>query len=135
MGWCKWGVDSGIGPGCEGWGGIMSILVVSLDSLCRWQVQVSVYFDRRIPTHLRCTQCSIMVHLIDICFLSCICLWQISQIHTCVCVVVGPGFVSTPAFMRSSASHPSDPHGRFVKINCTSGHHCWGSEVSTKLAQ
>ena len=27
--------------------------------------------------HLRCTQCSILVHLIDICFLTCICLWQI----------------------------------------------------------
>ena len=32
-------------------------------------------------------------------------LWHISQIQTCLCVVVGPEFVSTsPAFMRSSAS-------------------------------
>ena len=29
-------------------------------------VQVSVYYDRRIPAHLRCTQCSILLHLIDI---------------------------------------------------------------------
>ena len=118
-----------------------------------------------IPAHLRCTQCSILLHLIDICFLSCICLQQILQIQTClcvvvgpgfivvvvflprpmegmgrlqfsdlftelpvspqaagvvgtnrdlcVCVVVGPGFVSTsPAFMRSSASHPTGSHGR-----------------------
>ena len=36
---------------------------VSLDSLCRWQVQVSVYCARRIHAHLRCTQCSIMLHL------------------------------------------------------------------------
>ena len=31
--------------------------------------------------YLRCTQCSIVFHLIDICFLTCICLWQISQIQ------------------------------------------------------
>ena len=39
------------------------------------QVQVSVYCARRIPAHLRCTQCSILLQLIDICFLSCICSW------------------------------------------------------------
>ena len=89
----------------------MSVCVVSLDSLCRWQVQVSVNCARRIPVHLRCTQCSIMLHLIDICFLTCIWQWQISQIQTCLRVVVGPGLVSTsPAFMRSIASHPAGPH-------------------------
>ena len=36
----------------------MSVVVLCLDSLCRWQVQVSVYCARRIPAHLRCTQCS-----------------------------------------------------------------------------
>ena len=82
---------------------VMSVCVVNLDYLCLWQVQVSVYCDRRIPAHLRCTQCSI----IDICFLTCICLWQISQIQTCLRVVFGPGLVSTsPVFMRSIASHP-----------------------------
>ena len=40
------------------------------------------------------------VHLNDICLLTCICLWQISQIQTYLRVVVGPGLVSTsPAFM------------------------------------
>ena len=68
---------------------------VSLDSLCRWQVQVSVYCAWRIPAHLRCTQCSILLHLMDICFLTCICLWQISQIQTFLFKVVGPGLVST----------------------------------------
>ena len=29
--------------GLKGWGGAMSVKVVSPDSLCRWQVQVSVY--------------------------------------------------------------------------------------------
>ena len=87
-----------------------------MDSLCRWQVQVSVYCARRIPAHPRCTQCSIMLHLIDICFLTCICLWQISQIQPCLRVVVGPGLVSTsPAFMRSIASHPAGPHGRLAQ--------------------
>ena len=52
----------------------------------------------------------------DICFLLCICLWQISQIQTCLCVVVGPEFVSTsPAFMRSSANHAAGAHGRLVQ--------------------
>ena len=55
---------------------------MSLDSLCRWQIQVSVYCAWRIPAHLRCTQYSILLHLMDICFLTCICLWQISQIQT-----------------------------------------------------
>ena len=33
-------------------GGVMS---VRMDSLCRLQVQVSVYCVGRIPAHLRCT--------------------------------------------------------------------------------
>ena len=37
-------------------GGVMSAWAVSLDSLCRWQAQVSVYCPWRIPAHLRCTQ-------------------------------------------------------------------------------
>ena len=86
---------------------------VSLDSLCRWQVQVSVYCAWRIPAHLRCTQCSILLHLMDICFLTCICLWQISQIQTFLFRVVGPGLVSTsPTFVSNSASHPAGPHAQ-----------------------
>ena len=81
--------------------------------MCRWHVQVSVYCAWRIPAHLRCTQCSILLHLMDIFFLTCICLWQISHIQTCLFKVVGPGLVSTsPAFMSSSASHPAGPHDR-----------------------
>ena len=86
---------------------------MSLDSLCRWQVQVSVYCAWRIPAHLRCTQCSILLHLMDICFLTCICLWQIWQIQTFLVKVVGPGLVSTsPAFVSSNASHPAGPHAQ-----------------------
>ena len=85
----------GSGSGEVGW----CYVCVSLDSLCRWQVQVSVYCARWIPAHLS--------------FLSCICLWQISQIQTCLCVVIGPGFVSTsPAFMWSSGSHRAGPVNR-----------------------
>ena len=57
-----------------------------------------------------------MLHHIDICFLICICLWPISQIPTCLRVVVGPELVSTlPAFMKSIASHPAGSHGRLLK--------------------
>ena len=53
-----------------------------------------------------------MLHLMDICFLTCICLLNISQIQTGLFNVVEPGLVSTsPAFVRSSASHPASPHG------------------------
>ena len=97
-------------------GGVKSVFVVSLDSLCLWQVQVSVNCAKRIPAHLRCTQCPILLHLIDICFLTCICLWEISLIQTCLCDVVGPGLVSTsPAFMGSITSHPAGPHGRLAQ--------------------
>ena len=71
----------------------MSVCVVGLDSLWRWQVQLSVYCARRIPAHLRVTQCSIFLHHIDIYFLTCICLWHISQ--TFLGVVVGAGLVAT----------------------------------------
>ena len=64
----------------EGVSGVMHVCVVSLDYLCIWQDQGSVYRAWRIPTHLRCTQCSILFHNIDIDFLTYICLWQISQI-------------------------------------------------------
>ena len=103
----------GLDQGQERWGDIMSVCGVSLDFLCRWQVQVSVYCAWRIPAQLRCTHCSILLHLMDICFLTCICLWQISQIQTCLFKVVGPGLVLTsPVFVSSSASHPAGPHAK-----------------------
>ena len=104
--------------------------------MCRWQVQVSVYCAWRIPAHLRCTQCSILLHLMDICFLTCICLWQISQIQTLLFRVVGPGLVSTsPAFVSNSASHPAGPHGRHAPKNGKPGPYCWGRGGSTQSAQ
>ena len=97
------GLDQG--QGAVGW----CYVCVSLDSLYRWQV--SVYCAWWIPAHLRCTQCSILLHLMDIYFLTCICLWQISRIQTGLFKVVRPGLVSTsPAFVSSSASHPVGPH-------------------------
>ena len=117
-------VGKGLGPGSGGVGWCY-VCVVSLDSLCRWQVQVSVCGAWRIPAHLRCTQCSILVHLKDICLLTCICLWQISQIQTHL-FNVGPGLVSaSPAFVRSSASLPAGTHDRLAQ-NGKSGPHCWG---------
>ena len=95
-----------------------------------------MYCAWRIPAHLRCTQCSILLHLMDICFLTCICLWQISQIQTFLFRVVGPGLVSTsPVFVSNSASHPAGPHGRHAQKNGKSGPHCWGRGGSTQFAQ
>ena len=69
---CGEWVGRGLGPGSGGVG--CCYVCVSLDSLCRWQIQVSVYCAWRIPAHLRCTQCSILLYLMDICFITCICL-------------------------------------------------------------
>ena len=102
----------GFGPGS----GALGWCYVYVRCESGWQVQVSVYCAWRIPAHLRCTQCSIVLHLIDICFLTCICLWQISQIQTSLFKVVGPGLVSTsPGFVSGSASHPAGPHGRHAQ--------------------
>ena len=99
--------------------------------MCRWQVQVSVYCAR----HLRCTQCSILLHLIDIFFLTCICLWQISQIQTCFRVVVGPGLVSTsPVFLEALPVIQRVRMSGFPKKTVI-GPHCWGREGSTQYAQ
>ena len=107
---------------------------MSLDSLCRWQVQVYVYCASRIPAHLRCTKCSILLHLMDICFLTCICLWQISQIQTCWFKVVGPGLVSTsPAFVSSSASHPAGPHGLHTQKTVNRAPSAGGGKVRHNL--
>ena len=109
---------------------------MSLDSLCRWQVQVSVYCAWRIPAHLRCTQCSILLHLMDICFLTCICLWQISQIQTFLFKVVGPGLVSTsPAFVSKQRQPSSGSAWPACPKNGKSGPHCWGRGGSTQFAQ
>ena len=56
----------GLDQGRERWGGVMSVCGVSLDSPCIWQVQVSVYCAWRIPAHMRCTPCSILLPLMDI---------------------------------------------------------------------
>ena len=62
----------------------------------------------------------VVLCLSELWFLTCICLWQISQIQTRLFNVVGPGLVSTlTAFVRSSASHPADPHGQFAQITVT----------------
>ena len=87
LGWhgCEWmrglclGFTNPVGTGgvldvcvCLGCGG--GGVVLCLCYLSRWQVQVSVYCAWRIPAHRRCTQCSILLHLMDISFLTCICL-------------------------------------------------------------
>ena len=65
---CVCGLDHGL----EGW--CYVCVSCELDYLCIWQVQVYVYCAWRIPAHLRCTQCSILLHIMDICFIAYICL-------------------------------------------------------------
>ena len=109
---------------------------MSLDYLCRWQVQVSEYCAWRIPAHMRCTQCSILLHLMDICFLTCICLWQISQIQTFLFRVVGPGLVSTsPRFLEQQRQPSSGSAWPACPKNDKSRPHCWGRRGSTQFAQ
>ena len=109
---------------------------MSLDSLCRWQVQVSVYCAWRIPAHLKCTQCSILLHLMDICFLTCICLWQISHIQTRLFSVVGPGLVlDITRFCEQQRQPSSGSAWPACPKNGKSDPHCWGREGSTQFAQ
>ena len=96
----------GLYHGLGGWGGVMSVCVVSLDYLCRWQVQVSVYCARRIPAHLRRTQCSILLHLIDIC------------LYLSVADIANPDLLACGSRTWISfdiASHPARPHNRFAQ--------------------
>ena len=90
----------GLDQGLEGW----CYVCVRCESgfSVYWQVQVSVYCAWRISAHLRYTQCSILFHLMDICFLRCICLWQISQIHTCRTWICLDNII---LFFRSSAKN------------------------------
>ena len=97
----RWGV--GVGSWARE-SGVMSVCIVSLDIWCRWQVEASVC----------CTQCSVAPYqyLLPTVYLSLADIVNPDFLR----VVVGPGFVSTsPALMRSSASHPTGPHGWPVK--------------------
>ena len=48
--------------------------------------------------------------------------------------VVGPGLVSTsPAFVRSSASHSAGPHGRLAKKSVNRPHIAGGGRVGHNL--
>ena len=103
--WCRW----------------LGELDQGLDSLCIWQVQVSVYCDWRIPPSSIQSCCTLWISASYRVFVygryrKSICLW----------VVIGPGFVSTsPAFMRSSVfTWPACQNGKLAP-------HCWGREGST----
>ena len=65
----------GLDQGLDGWGGVVLCLcevwvwIICVDGRSRY-----LYCAWRIPEHLRCTLCSILLQLMDICFLTCICL-------------------------------------------------------------
>ena len=78
-----WRVGRGLGPGC---GRVVwcYVWIICVDGRSRYLYIV----PRRIPAHVRCSQCSILLQLFDICFLPCICLWQISpnpDLFVCCC--------------------------------------------------
>ena len=86
-------------------------MVPYVDAVVAVTVMRVLLFLLRVRMLRECEGARVM----DEVWLWCICLWKISQMQTCLCIVVRPGFVSTsPAFMRSSASHPVGPHGRLV---------------------
>ena len=90
-----------------------------------------MYCAWRIPAHLRCTQCSILLHLMDICFLTCICLWQISQIQSCR-TWIGldiTRFCEQQRQPSNGSAWPACPK------NGKSGPQCWGRGDSTQFAQ
>ena len=74
---------------------------------------------------------SILLHLMDISFLTCICLWQISQIQTFLFKVVGPGLVIT----RFCEQQRQPSSGSACPKNGKSGPHCWVRGGSTQFAQ
>ena len=123
----------GMGQCLGGWGVVICVCVLRVWIICvdgksRYLYIVLGGFLRILcaPSVQSCCTLSIS---------TCMCLWQISQIQTCLRAVVGPGLVSTsPAFMRSIARHPAGPHGRLAQKR-KSGPHCWGREGSTQFAQ
>ena len=58
LGFTSYVGKSGLGAWDRVWEGgvVLCMCVVSLDYLCRWQVQVYVYCARRRPAHLGYTQ-------------------------------------------------------------------------------
>ena len=73
-----------------------------------------VYCLSVMPASLRFTQRSSELHVMDVCFLVCICSEHRSHIQT-VRVFVGPGFDSTsPAFVSNHARHSTGAHDRLA---------------------
>ena len=52
---------------CELW-----VWIICVDGSYRYLYTLYMYCAKQIHVHHKCTQCSILVHLIDICFLPCI---------------------------------------------------------------
>ena len=109
---------------------------MSLDSLCRWQVQVSVYCAWRIPAHLRCTQCSILLHLIG---------YLLSVMYLFMADITNPDFLVNSCrtwiglditrFCEQQRQPSSGSAWPACPKNGKSGPHCWGRGGSTQFAQ
>ena len=105
---------------------------MSLDSLCRWHVQVSVYCAWRLVRILGAPQCSILLHLMDICFLPCI--YGSYRKSRLVCVWLSDLDLSRHHPLLRGAA-PAIKRVRMAGLlnNCKSGPHCWGREVPTAV--
>ena len=95
----------GLDQGLKGW----CYVCVSMDSLCRLQVQVSVYCDWRIPAHVfsPVAPYGYPLHTVHL-FMADIAIPDLflCDCRTWICLDI------TRDFMRNSASQPVGPHGR-----------------------
>ena len=104
---------------------------MSPDSLCRWQVHVSVYCARRIPAHLWCTQCSI-----DICFLPYVLFMaDIANPDLFVCGCGTWIYLDIPRFYEEQRQPSSGSACPNCSKNGKSGQQYWGREVSIQFSR
>ena len=109
---------------------------MSLDSLCRWQVQVSVYCAWRIPAHLRCTQCSNPVAPYG---------YLLSDMYLFMADITNPDFLvkscrtwiglDITRFCEQQRQPSSGSAWPACPKNGKSGPHCWERGGLTQFAQ
>ena len=92
--------------GLEWWDDVMSVRVVSLNSLYRCQVQVSVYCASRIPAHHRCTCFTLLISASYRVFVY---FRYRKSIFLCVCCC------RTWICIDITRLYPAGPHGRLAQ--------------------
>ena len=122
-------VSGWLGLGSGRVGCVMTVCVVNLDSLWRWQVQVSVYCAWRIPGHFMCT------HSV----FNTVALYQylLHNMYLSVADIANPDFLGCYCQTWSSLDIT-----RFYEKQCQppmrtgkSGSHCWAWTGLTQFTQ